>query len=266
MMNKTFPVKKNLAFSPPGWLAVAALLALCPAARAGQAAVDLRSSGRFAILAASEITSVPTSAIKGDVGLSPAARSSITGLTPVEVDGTIFAADDGGAVAVMLSQAKLDLDSAYNDAAGRTGDAVDVSNANLGGRTLGPGLYKSAGTLSLTGDLTLDGQSDINAVFIFQVATSLGVTSASHVILSGGADAANIYWQVGTSAAFDTTTIFYGTILADQSITFATGATLNGRALARIGAVTLQSTTIANPARRPLAPHFGRHRAPTMAW
>lgn len=237
-------IKRSLSSAA---LAVALIL-LHADAGAAQAPVDLRSAGRFAVLAASDITSVPTSAIKGDVGLSPAARSRIAGLTPVEVTGSIFAADDGGAVAVMLTGAQGDLTTAYNDAAGRVLDPVSVPNADLGGLTLPPGLYKSTGTLAITGTLTLDGQGDPNAVFIFQMASSLDTASGSQVILIGGAKAANIYWQVGTSATLGTTTMFKGTIMADQSIALATGATLEGRALARIGAVTMEANSITLPA------------------
>jgi hypothetical protein len=225
--------------------------------RAAQATVDLRSTSRFAVLAGSGVTSVPTSAIQGDVGVSPSARSTIAGLTPVEVTGSIFAADDGGATAVMLTTAKGDLTTAYNDAAGRTLAPVLVPNADLGGRTLAPGLYKSTGTLNVTGDLTLDGQGDANAVFIFQVASALTTAPGSKVILIGRASAANIFWQVGTSAALGTTTQFKGTIMADQSVSLATGATLDGRALARIGAITLEANRIVSPGLQLLAPWFG---------
>jgi hypothetical protein len=225
--------------------------------RAAQATVDLRSTSRFALLAGSGVTSVPTSAIQGDVGVSPSARSSIAGLTPVEVTGSIFAADDGGATAVMLTTAKGDLTTAYNDAAGRTLAPVLVPNADLGGRTLAPGLYKSTGTLNVTGDLTLDGQGDANAVFIFQVASALTTAPGSKVILIGRASAANIFWQIGTSAALGTTTQFKGTIMADQSVSLATGATLDGRALARIGAITLEANRIVSPGLQLLAPWFG---------
>lgn len=181
--------------------------------KAAQPTVNLRSTGRFAVLAGSGITSVPTSDIRGDVGVSPAARSTIAGLTPVEVTGSIFAADDGGATAVMLTTAKGDLTTAYNDAAGRTLAPVLVPNADLGGQTLAPGLYKSTGTLNVTGDLTLDGQGDANAVFIFQIASTLTTAAGSKVILVGSASAANVFWQVGTSAALGTTTQFKGTII-----------------------------------------------------
>jgi hypothetical protein len=238
--------------------AVAALLLLD--LQAAQPTVDLRSTSRFALLAGSGITSVPTSNIRGDVGISPSARSTIAGLTPVEVTGSILAADDGGATAVLLTTAKGDLTTAYNDAAGRSLAPVLVPNADLGGRTLAPGLYKSTGTLSVTGDLTLDGQGDANAVFIFQVASTLTAAPGSKVILIGRATAANIFWQVGTSAALGTTTQFKGTIMADQSVSLATGATLDGRALARIGAVTLDANTITTPGPQvisPLSPSFG---------
>ena len=249
-------VKQRMFFS----LACAsAVILFCAQSGAGQPPVDLRSASRFAVLAASDITSVPTTAIKGDVGLSPAARSRIAGLTRVEVTGTIFAADDGGATAVMLTAAQGDLTRAYNDAAGRSLDAVIVANADLGGRTLAPGLYKSSGTLGITGNLTLDGQGDPNAVFIFQAASSLNTAPGSQVLLSGSANAANVFWQVGTSATLGTTTRFKGTILADQSIALATGATLDGRALARIGAVTLEANSITVPTQTPVSnqPQFG---------
>jgi hypothetical protein len=222
-----------------------------------QATVNLRSTSRFAVLAGSGITSVPTSDIRGDVGVSPSARSTIAGLTPVEVTGAIFAADDPGATPAMLTAAKGDLTTAYNDAAGRTLAPVLVPNADLGGRTLAPGLYKSTGTLNITGDLTLDGQGDANAVFIFQVASQLTTAPGSKVILIGDATAANIFWQVGTSAALATTTQFKGTILADQSVSLATGATLDGRAMARIGAVTLDANRIITPGLQVLPPWFG---------
>lgn len=226
-------------------------------AQGAQATVNLRSTSRFAVLAGSGITSVPTSDIRGDVGVSPSARSTIAGLTPVEVTGSIFAADDPGATPAMLTAAKGDLTTAYNDAAGRTLAPVLVPNADLGGRTLAPGLYKSTGTLNITGDLTLDGQGDANAVFIFQVASQLTTAPGSKVILIGNATAANIFWQVGTSAALATTTQFKGTIMADQSVSLATGATLDGRAMARIGAITLDANRIVAPGLQVLPPWFG---------
>jgi type VI secretion system secreted protein VgrG len=118
---------------------------------------------------------------------------------------------------------------------------------DLGGQTLPPGLYKSTSSLGITGVLTLDGQGNANSVFIFQVASALTTATSSQVVLIGGAQAANIFWQVGSSATLGTYSIFNGTILAQASITLATGAALNGRALARTGAVTLDTNLAANP-------------------
>ena len=136
---------------------------------------------------------------------------------------------------------------AYNDAAGRTLCPVTVAG-NLGGLTLAPGLYKSTSGLEISsGDLTLDAQGNASAVFIFQMASTLNVAAGLHVILAGGAKASNVFWQVGASATVGTNSTFAGTIMADQSVTLITGATLNGRALARIGAVTLDASTVTRP-------------------
>ena len=160
---------------------------------------------------------------------------------PGLVNGAIHAGDSAAA------QAQLDLTTAYNDAAGRTVGAVTVAG-NLGGLTSTPGLYKSTSSLEISsGDLTLDAQGNANAVFIFQIASTLTTTAGRQVILSGGAKAANIIWQVGSSATLGTTSVFKGTILADQSITLATGATLDGRALARSATVTLEANVVTAP-------------------
>jgi hypothetical protein len=205
----------------------------------GQASVVLASSGGFAVLAGSTVTSAGASTVNGDLGVSPG--TAVTGFPPGLVNGTIHAGDSAAA------QAELDLTTAYNDAAGRTVGAVTVAG-NLGGLTLTPGLYKSTSSLEISsGDLTLDAQGNANAVFIFQMASTLTTTSGRQVILSGGAKAANIFWQVGSSATLGTTSVFKGTIMADQSITLNTGATLDGRALARIAAVTMDSNIVTAP-------------------
>jgi hypothetical protein len=143
--------------------------------------------------------------------------------------------------------AMASLTLAYNDLAGRTLAPVTVAG-NLGGLTLPPGLYKSTSSLTISsGDLTLDAQGDPNAVFVFQMASTLTTTSGRKVILAGGAKSTNVFWQVGSSATFGTASVFKGTVIADQSITLSTAATLNGRALARIGAVTLQSNAAVLP-------------------
>ena len=216
-----------------------------------QAAVNLQSTTVFVILAGSLISNIPTSAVTGDVGLSPAARSFITGFGLTEVTGAIYAADDRSPAGVpaLLTAAKDDLTTAYNDAAGRTSTDMVLLSGNLGGLTLTPGLYKSTGSLEISsGNLTFDAKGNANAVFIIQIASTLKTTSGRQVILSNGAKAANIYWQVGTSATLGTTSVLKGNILADQSISLNTGATVEGRLFARIGAVTLSSSTVVKPA------------------
>jgi hypothetical protein len=205
----------------------------------GQAPVALGSAASYAVLAGSTVTSTGGTTVNGDLGVS--AGTAVTGFPPGFVNGTQHAGDSAAA------QAQLDLTIAYNDAAGRTVGAVTVAG-NLGGRTLTPGLYKSTSSLQISsGDLTLDAQGDANAVFIFQMESTLTTTAGRQVILSGGAKAANVYWQVGTSATLGTTSVFKGTIMADQSISLTTGATLGGRALTRIAAVTMESNIITIP-------------------
>ncbi len=205
-----------------------------------QASVVLGTSSIFAVLAGSTVTSTGATTVNGDLGVSPG--TAVTGFLPGIVNGMIHAGDP------LAAQAQLDLATAYNDAAGRTVGAVTKAG-NLGGQTLTPGLYKSTSSLEISsGDLTLNAQGDTNAIFIFQMASTLTTTAGRQVILSGGAKAANVYWQVGSSATLGTTTVFKGTIMAYQSITLNTGATLEGRALARIAAVTLEANIITTPA------------------
>lgn len=212
--------------------------------------VNLRSTAGFVILAGSLISNVPTSAVTGNIGLSPAARSFITGFGLTEVTGSIFAADDvsPAGVPAMLTAAKGDLTTAYNDAAGRTATDIVLLAGNLGGYTLTPGLYKSTGSLELSsGTLTFDAKGNANAVFIIQIASTLNVTSGRAMVLSGNAKASNIFWQVGTSATLGTTSVFKGTIMADQSISLNTGVSLEGRLMARIGEVTIAGGTLVLP-------------------
>jgi hypothetical protein len=210
------------------------------AAASNQASVELGGAGAFAVLAGSTITNTGATALTGDLGISPGA--ALTGFPP----GTLTGTKQLGNVASAAGM--TDLTTAYNDAAGRVQSPVTVAG-NLGGLTLPPGLYKSTSSLAISsGDLTLDAQGDPNAVFIFQMASTLTTTSGRKVILSGGAKSTNVFWQVGSSATLGTTSVFKGTIMANQSITLATGATLNGRALARIGAVTLAGNAVVMPA------------------
>jgi cytoskeletal protein CcmA (bactofilin family) len=207
-------------------------------AMAAQAPVSLGAAAKFAVLAATTVTSTGATTVNGNLGASPG--TAVTG--SLKVSGMIHA---GGRAA---AQAQGDLTAAYNDAAGRTTDALTVAG-NLGGLTLTPGLYKSRSSLEISsGDLTLDARGDTNAVFIFQMASTLTTTSGRQVILSGGAKAANIYWQVGSSAILGTTSVFKGNILASTSVTLQTGAAVEGRLLARTAAVTLDTNIITPPA------------------
>lgn len=199
--------------------------------------VKLGQVGEFAILAGSAITNTGETVIKGDLGLSPG--TSVDGFPPGEVNGTTRVNDD------MSKQAKLDLADAYNDAKGRTSDDIVTLEGNIGGLTLTPGLYKSTSSLEISsGDVTFDAKGDASAVFIIQIASSFTTTSDRAVILSGGAVASNIFWQVSSSASFGTTSVMKGIVMAQEAITFNTGATLDGRALARTGEITLEGNTI----------------------
>ena len=215
--------------------------------------VTLGLTGGFAILSYGGITNTGASIITGNVGVSPLAASYMTGFGKPNVVGTIYGVDATGPAGSipfpsMLTRAIVDLTTAYNDAAGRTVGPIGISG-NIGGRTLYSGLYKSTGSLAITsGDLTLDAQGDVNAVWIFQIASGFNMTSGRQVFLSGGAKASNIFWQVGSAATFGTTSVMKGTIMAYTTITFATGASLEGRALARTASVTLQSNTIGGTA------------------
>ena len=206
---------------------------------AAQAPVGLGTATSFAVLAGTTVTNTGPGVVSGDLGVSPG--SAVTGFPPGQVNaGTIHAAD-----AVAL-QAQDDLTTAYNDAAGR-GPVVDKTSQDLGGQTLVPGVYSASSGMALTGTVTLDGQGDPDAVFVFQAGSTLVTSSGSAVALTGGAQACNVYWQVGSSATIGTTTSFVGSVLALSSITLQTGATVQGRMLARNGQVSLDTNTISRP-------------------
>jgi hypothetical protein len=205
-----------------------------------QAPVGLGVAGDFAVLAGSTVTNTGLTSVTGDLGVSPG--TAVTGFPPGVIVGVQHAGDP------IAAQGEAILTTAYNDAAGRTLCPIAVAG-NLGGQTLAPGLYKSTSSLEISsGDLTLDAGGVASAVWIFQMATTLTTTSGRQVILSGGAKSANVFWQVGSSATLGSTSSFKGTVMANQSITLNTGAILNGRALARIGAVSLDTNTIVKPA------------------
>lgn len=194
-------------------------------------------ANNFAILAGAAVTNTGSTMIVGDLGLSPG--TAVDGFPPGELVGTLRINDN------IANQAKLDLTTAYNDAAGRTSKDMVSLAGNIGGLTLTPGLYKSTSSLEISsGDVTFDAEGDQDAVFIIQIASTLTTTPGRKVILSGDAQASNIFWQVSSSASFGTTTVMKGTVMALESITFDTGANLEGKALARTGAVTMDANTI----------------------
>jgi hypothetical protein len=201
--------------------------------------IVLGTASNFAVLAGSTVTNTGPSVVTGDLGVYP--LTAVTGFPPGTLIGTQYAG------IAPSNTAQGDLTVAYNDAAGRTLCLVSLIG-DMGGLTLPPGLYKSTSFLELTtGDLVLDAMGDANAVWIFSMASALNVANNRQVTIIGGGSAANVYWQVGSSAVLGTGVQFKGTIMADQSITFGTGAVLIGRALARIAAVNLDSTTITSP-------------------
>jgi cytoskeletal protein CcmA (bactofilin family) len=202
--------------------------------------------GTFEILAGSTVTNTGATSVTGDLGVSPG--TAVTGFPPGILRGTLHAGDPTAA------QAQLALTAAYNDAAGRSVGVIGIAG-NLGGLTLAPGIYKSTSSLEISsGDLTLDAKGDANAVFIFEMGSTLVTTTGRKVILAGGARAANIFWQVGSSATLGTNSVFKGNILAMASITVTTGASVEGRLQARTGAVTLDTNAILMPAANALQP------------
>jgi hypothetical protein len=205
------------------------------AAYAATPTVDLSTAAAFAVAAGTTVTNTGPSVIGGDIGLSPG--TSIVGFPP----GLQSSGVTEKTTAVAL-QAKNDVTTAYLDAAGRT--PFTVAPTDLGGSTLAPGVYKASSAMSLTGTVTLNGAGNADAVFIFQSGSTLVTASNSVVQLENGANACNVFWQVGSSATLGTTSKFCGTILALTSATLRTGATVSGRVLARNGAVTLDDNTI----------------------
>lgn len=223
-------------------------------ATSGLAVVDLGAAGNYVILAKSAITNIPTSAVTGDLGLSPAATSFVTGFaltnatgyaTSPQVTGNIYAADMADPTPINLTTAVENMITAYNDAAGRPSpDFSELGTGNIGGKTLAPGLYKWTSTVTLPSDVTISGGA--SDVWIFQISGNLTVSSAVNVTLSGGALAKNIFWQVAGQATLGTTSHFEGIILSMTGINFQTGASMNGRALAQT-AVVLDGNAVIRP-------------------
>jgi len=201
-------------------------------------AVGLGTADSYAVLAGAGITNTGPTAVTGDLGTFP--TTSMTGTASITLNGANHAGD------AVTQGAKTDLVTAYNTAASE-GPTSPIA-ADLGGRTLAPGVYKSASSVGLTGTLTLNAGGNPNAVFVFQAGSSLTTASGSNVVMINGAQSCNVFWQVGSSATLGTGSTFRGTIIALTSITVTTGVTVDGRVLARNGAVTLDTDTITRSA------------------
>jgi hypothetical protein len=218
-----------------------------PAGR-GPAPVNLRSAANFAILAESTITNVPTSAVTGDVGLSPGTGAALL-LTCPQVTGVIYSVDAAGPLpcritdATRLTAAIGDKGTAFTDAAGRAPDYTELGAGMIGGLNFGPATYKWSSAVLIPTDLTLTGGP--NDVWIFQIAQGLTVSSGVKIVLAGGALAKNVFWQTKV-ADIGTTAKFNGVILSSTGIAVKTGASVNGKLFAGT-AVTLDSNAVTNP-------------------
>ena len=218
--------------------------------------VNLGNAGDYAILAKAGISTVPTSAITGNLGVSPAAATFITGFsltadatdvfsTSPQVTGKVFAADYAVPTPSNLTRAVGDMELAFTDAAGRAPDFTELGAGDIGGMTLAAGVYKWGTGVLIPTDVTLAGNA--NEVWIFQIAKDLVMSSATHVALTGGALPKNVFWQVAGYVDIGTTAHFEGIVLTQTSVTLRTGASINGRLLAQT-AVTIDGNAIVQPA------------------
>jgi hypothetical protein len=227
----------------------------------GVAPVLLGTAGTYAVLAKTGVSTVPPSVVTGNVGLSPAARNYLTGWSlivepadtyftsaQVVAPGKLYAADNvGGTTSAQLTTAVANMGTAYTDAAGRTATSAATTNVGAGtltSLTLTPGVYKWGSSVNIPTNLTLNGSS--TDVWIFQIAGTLNMAAAKSVILSGGALASNVYWQVADAVTIGANTHFEGIVLGQTSITFGNLASINGRLLAQT-AVILDATTVTAP-------------------
>lgn len=217
-------------------------------------AVNLGASANYVILAKTAINNSSTSTIIGDLGLSPAATSYVTGLaltnatgyaTSAQITGKVYAADMADSTPVNLTTAVENMITAYNDAAGRPSpDFIELATGNIGGKTLSPGLYKWTSSVTIPSSITISGTA--SDVWIFQIAGDLNMSAGINMTLEGGAQAKNIFWQVAGEATFGTTSHFEGNLLSMTGITLQTGATMTGRALAQT-AVILDGSSVTKP-------------------
>jgi hypothetical protein len=210
---------------------------------------SLGSAASFAVLAGSTVTNTRPTTILGSVGVSPG--TGITGLPAGQPSGGSIHDNDG-----VAAQAQSDLTVAYNALAGMA-CGTNLTGQNLGGMTLAPGVYCFNTSAGLTGVLTLDGQSNPNAVFVFQIGSTLTTAMNARVDVINGLRETNVYWQVGSSATLGTGTVFAGNIVALESITLTTSATVSGRALSRTGGVTMDTNFVGDPTTPTLPSSWG---------
>jgi hypothetical protein len=217
---------------------------------------DLGAAGSYAIMAKTAISNVTGSVVTGNIAVSPAAESFITGFSLVadathefstssSVVGNVYSATHSAPTPSNLTSAIGTMETAYTDAAGRVGpDFNELATGNLGGLTLSPGLYKWTNTVTIPTDVTISGGP--NDVWIFQISGDLTMSAATNIILSGGAKAKNIFWQVAGQVTIGTTSHFEGIILSQTAVNLQTNASLNGRIFAQ-SAVALDNNTVTQP-------------------
>jgi hypothetical protein len=248
-------MKSKLSFFKSGTLLLLLSFGACRSQGIFSDAVDLGEAGNFAILAKSGISTVPNSVITGDIGLSPAAGSFITGFSltadastefslSAQVTGEIFAADDAEPTPTDLTAAVGDMEAAFTEAAGRAPNVTELGAGDISGLTLEPGVYKWSTGVLITSDVTLHG--DRNDVWIFQIAGGITQAAGTSVTLTGSAKPENVFWQTFGSVAIDTTAHMEGIIMSQTDITLATGASINGRLLAQT-AVSIDGSTVVEP-------------------
>ena len=235
-----------LVFTMSSMLALAAAVA---------APVNLGTAGNYTILAKTGISSVPSSVITGDIAVSPISATAITGFSLVmdatnefsgssQVTGKVYAADYTSPTPSKLTTAVGDMQAAYTDAAGRAADYTELYTGDLSSQTLTPGVYKWGTGVQIYKDVTLTGGP--NDVFIFQIAKGVTQAAGTKIILAGGVQAKNIFWQAAETVAIGTGSHFEGTILGKTNITLGTKASVNGRLMAQT-AVTLIKNTVTAP-------------------
>ena len=234
---------------------VCVLVAPIAVLASGPAAVNLGTASNYAILSKTGISTTGSTSVAGNVGISPETSSYINGFglvlsasdvysTSALVNGTVYASDYASPTPANLSTAISDMQNAYNDAAGRINPtATNLGSGNIGGMTLAPGLYQWGTNLTISSDVTLSGGA--NDVWIFQVAQNLTTNDNTHIVLSGGAQASNVFWQVAGQTTLGATSVFNGDILDQSAVVLNSGAVLNGSALAQT-TVALNSNSVTN--------------------